>query len=164
MNDEKNITLSQIIRAPKQDVQFGDWKSGAIPKAQFPLTRSKLSLGRGWKWRVVTFNAVGQSFVCLVALSTEKESYRAMLGLKDGQTLKVICHHELHTDHWNWHCHMIYGNVLETFSGVLRDKNRMKPWPSFNKDECTVPFEVSKESALSIAAARFRFQDSDGFL
>ena len=158
------MELQEIIRAPKQNVKWGDWKSGPVPKAQFPLIRSKLPLGRGWEWRVVTFKACGHEFYVLVALSVEKESFRSILALKFETTLKVLCHHELHTDHWNWHCHLIRGNVHETFAGVLRDRDRMIAWSSFTDAACSIPFDVTKENALSIAAARFRFQADGGFL
>ena len=158
------ISVADIIRASKSDVKIGDWDDGAVPKAKFPLTRNKLSLGRGWKWRVVTFSALGENFVVLVAISQEKESYRATLAMKTGKTLKVVCFHELHTDHWNWHCHLIRGNVHDTFPGVLRDKNLMVAWPSFTRGECTVPFDVTEDSALTVAAARYRFAQGGGFL
>ncbi|ALG89967.1 hypothetical protein TQ29_06885 [Actibacterium sp. EMB200-NS6] len=158
------LTVADIIRADKQDVRIGKWETGPVPKAKFPLTRNKLSLGRGWKWRVVTFQALRQQFVVLVAINEEKEYYRATLAMKDGKTLKVICFHELHADHWNWHCHLIRGNVHETFPGVLRDKNLMSAWPVFTKRECTVPFNVTEESALTVAAARFRFAEGGGLL
>lgn len=158
------ITLSDIIRAPKQDVSCGPWTEGPVPRAQFPLVRSKLSMGRGWKWRVAKFSALGHEFYALIALNAEKEYYRATLGMKAGNTLKVICCHELHSDHWNWHCHLIHGNVHETFPGVLRDKNSMVAWPTFSQRECTVPFKVTEKSALSLAAARFRFTVGGGFL
>lgn len=164
MADQTPISVADVIRADKQDVKVGAWESGAIPKAKFPLTRSKLSLGRGWKWRIVTFSALGEEFVVLVAISEEKESYRATLALRSDKTLKVVCFHELHTDHWNWHCHVIRGNVHETFPGVLRDKNLMSIWPTFSQSECTVPFDVNEDSALTLAAARYRFAEGGGFL
>lgn len=164
MAPDSPLTVADIIRADKQDVKIGDWETGSVPKAKFPLTRNKLSLGRGWKWRVVNFQALRLQFVVLVALSKEKEYYRATLAMKDGKSLKVICFHELHSDHWNWHCHLIRGNVHETYPGVLRDKNLMSAWPAFTKKECTVPFNVTEESALTIAAARFRFAEGGGFL
>ena len=158
------LSVADIIRADKSDVKTGSWETGSIARAKFPLTRSKLSLGRGWKWRIVTFSALGQSFIVLVAISEEKESYRATLAMKSGKTLKVICFHELHTDHWDWHCHLIRGNVHDTFPGVLRDKNLMTAWPTFSQRECTVPFNVTEDSALTFAAARFRFTKGGGFL
>jgi len=164
MPDPVPISVADIIRSTKQDVKVGSWETGPIPKARFPLIRGKLSLGRGWKWRTVTFSALGQQFVVLVAISSEKESYRATLAMHAGKTLKVVCFHELHTDHWNWHCHVIRGNVHETFPGVLRDKNLMSAWPMFSQSECTVPFDVTEDSALTVAAARYRFAQGGGFL
>lgn len=164
MPEPNPLLVSEIIRAEKFDVKVEAWQTGSISRAKFPLTRNKLSLGRGWKWRIVTFSALGEKFIVLVALSEEKESYRATLAMKFGKTLKVICFHELHTDHWNWHCHLIRGNVHDTYPGVLRDKNLMSVWPSFSKDECTVPFDVTEDSALTLSAARYRFAKGGGFL
>ena len=164
MVEPQPFTVADIVRAPKLGVKLGGWETGAVPHARFPLTRNKLSLGRGWKWRNVTFAALGQEFIVLVAISEEKEYYRATLAMKAGKTLKVLCSHELHTDHWNWHCHLIRGSVHDTFPGALRDKNLMSAWPTFSQRECTVPFDVTEESALTIAAARFRFAEGGGFL
>lgn len=93
MTDPAPISVADIIRSTKQDVKVGSWETGPIPKARFPLTRGKLSLGRGWQWRTVTFSALGQKFVVLVAISSEKESYRATLAMHAGKTLKVVCFH-----------------------------------------------------------------------
>lgn len=164
MTSSSDLTVADIIRASKTEVKLGEWKDGPIPKATFPLTRNKLHLGRGWRWRVVTFDACGEAFLVLIAISVEKEYYRATLAMRSGKTLKVLCFHELHTDHWNWHCHLIRGNVHDTFPGVLRDKNLMSAWPTFTKSECTVDFDVTEGSALSLAAARFRFAKEGGFL
>ena len=164
MPDPNHLSVGDVIRADKSDVKIGPWDEGAVPRAKFPLTRNKLSLGRGWKWRIVTFSALGHDFVVLIAMSEEKESYRATLAMKFEKTLKVVCFHELHTDHWNWHCHLIRGNVHDTFPGVLRDKNLMSVWPTFSKSECTVPFDVDEGSALTLAAARYRFAKGGGFL
>lgn len=158
------LSVGDIIRANKSNVTIGHWETGTIPRAKFPLTRNKLSLGRGWKWRTVTFSALENEFIVLVAISCEKESYRATLAMKFGKTLKVVCCHELHTDHRNWHCHLVRGNIHDTFPGVLRDKNLMSVWPSFQRSGCTVPFDVSEDSALTIAAARYRFAKGGGFL
>lgn len=161
----KNLSVADVIRAPKRNVQISaKWEVGGVPNSRFPLRGSKLHLGRGWQWRTVTFEALGHIFYVLVAVSLEKESYRAILALKDGSRLKVLCHHELHTDHWNWHCHLIKGNVLDAFSGVLRDRDRMKAWPTFANEECAVGFNVTLDNAISVAAQRYRFADGGGFI
>lgn len=158
------LLVSDVIRAPKQDVKAGPWEQGPVPRAKFPLVRNKLPLGRGWRWRIVTFSALGERFLVLVALCAEKEKYRAILALHAGKSLKVLCHHELHTDHWNWHCHVVRGDIHETYPGVLRDKNAMFAWPSFSRPECTVEFRVTEDNALTIAANRFRFKRGGTFL
>ena len=158
------MKLLEIIRAQKNNVAVGGWKKGAIPKAQFPLTRAKLKLGLDWEWRLVTFEALKQEFIVLIQLNLKKEEYRAILAMKYDMTLKVICHHELHTCHFNWHCHLIEGDVHETYAGVLRDRDRMKRWPVFRSSECTVPFNPNKNNALSLAAGHYRFESNGELL
>lgn len=145
-------------------MKIGGWQSGAIPKGQFPLARYKLELGRGWEWRLVTFEALDQKFILLIKLNLEKEQYQAILVMEDGTSLKVICHHDLHTSHFNWHCHFIDGDVHETHAGVLRDKERMRRWPAFRSSECTTPFIPNKQNALSLAAIRFGFNGNGDLL
>lgn len=152
------MLLADIVKAEKHELQIGGWQSGPVPNASFPLRGTgKLSLGTGYEWRVVKFIALGSEFVLLLKLSREKETYAAILGLRDEKKLKVICHHELHTSHRGWHCHMVSGNVLDTFTGVLRDKNAMKVRIGLSDRATSSGFEVTKDNALSIAAARFRF-------
>jgi len=158
------MNIFDIIRADKTNLNLGSWKSGKIPHSVFPLSRGSLQLGRGWEWRNVTFDALGRSFRVLVGISEEKEFYRAMLAMDDEKLLKVICHHELHTTHWNWHCHLYTGDVNDIYPGVLRDKEKFIPWPAFSQDECSVGFNLDKASALTKAAVRFRFQAQGGFL
>jgi hypothetical protein len=52
---------------------------------------------------------------------------------------------------------MVSGNVLDTFTGVLRDKNAMKVRIGLAESATSSGFDVTKDNALSIAAARFRF-------
>lgn len=152
------MLLVDIIKAEKREVHIGPWQAGPVPNASFPLKGSgKLSLGRGYEWRTVKFQALEADFVLLLKLSLEKETYAAILGLRDDRKLKVICHHELHTSHRGWHCHMVCGNVLGTFAGVLRDKNAMRVKVGLAEKALVDSFIVTKDSALSIAAARFRF-------
>jgi hypothetical protein len=81
-----------------------------------------------------------------------------MLAVEDGRQLKVLCHHELHTSHWNWHCHFHGGRIDDVMPGVLRDNDTFRAWPKFERTECTVPFTVTKESAVTVAASRYRFK------
>jgi hypothetical protein len=152
------VKVVDIIRADKRDVDIGPWNTGKIPHASWPLRQSSLHLGRGFSWRVAKFEALGKKFRVLIAISAEKETYRAMLAVEDGRQLKVLCHHELHTSHWNWHCHFHGGRIDDVMPGVLRDNDTFRAWPKFVRTECSVPFTVTKESAVTVAAARYRFK------
>ena len=158
------MKVADVIRAAKTNVDVGGWKSGKIPNAQFPLARSSLHLGRGWEWRIVTFDALSTSFRVLICISLEKESYRAVLALDDGPMLRVLCHHELHTTHWNWHCHFYDGEATDVHPGVLRDRDRFRAWPYFKDDQNSTGFTITKEAALTVAANRYRFEAQGALL
>tara|TARA_R110002110_G_scaffold3305_4_gene16859 strand:- start:3591 stop:4073 length:483 start_codon:yes stop_codon:yes gene_type:complete len=154
------MDLRQIIRAEKQDVTITKaWETGPVPRAKFPLLKGKVKFGKGWEWRVASFFALGNEFVVLIALCVEKSYYRCDLALKceDG-ALKVLCCHELHMEHKGWHCHLVRGDVRETYPGVMRDKDRMRSWPSRGTLSPDTPFPITKSNAVTLAAARYRFE------
>ncbi|UQV18256.1 hypothetical protein MU852_16225 [Brevundimonas albigilva] len=155
------LTLVDIIRAPKSNVQIGPWKSGKVPNAALPLGRA-LKYGPSWDWRLVEFDALGEHYRVLILLSEETERFSAVLALDHQKGCLVLCHHELHTSHKLWHCHLIKGNVWETFPNVLRDKNRMVGWPKSGGKRWSEDFPVTKANALSIAAKRYRFEEQGG--
>jgi hypothetical protein len=158
------MKLIDILRSDKESVSISkSWEVGPVPNSRFPV-KGKLSLGRGWKWRTVTFDALSKKFYILIKLNVEKEYYSSILGMKENGKLKVLCHHELHTTHWNWHCHLIPGDVHKTLSGVLRDNDRMRAYPRFSSKECTVEFSVEESNALSITARMYRFSHRGSLL
>lgn len=164
MASDENITVFDVVRAEKTEIELSDWQDGPISHQRFPLARRKLSLGMGFEWRIAKFNALGRTFRVLIALCAEKERYRAILAMETDNLLKVLCHHELHTNHFNWHCHLVRGNVDEVRSGVLRDNDTMFGWPKFSTSECTVDFDVDRQKAVDIAARRYRFERRQGGL
>lgn len=157
------LGLGDVIRASKTDVKISPWKAGKVTNASFPLGRT-LPWGGSWDWRAVEFDALGHHFHVLVLLNEELEKYSAILGVIHNGSLLVICHHELHTSHRLWHCHAVRGNVLETFPNVLRDKDRMEGWPKSGGKLWSEEFPVTKANALSIAAARYRFEEQGGLI
>lgn len=161
-----SMELVDVIRAEKRNVKVQDWNAGKVPKGQFPLSKCKAGIvsGRGWEWRIVTFEALSERFRVLIKLSLERQYYSAILGLEKGSDLIILCHHELHVSHRNWHCHYIGGNVTTAHPGVLRDRDRMSAWPRMSDAPCTVDFAITKANALAMAAERFRFQAQGGLL
>lgn len=151
------LSLVDIIRADKADLEIGPWKAGKVTNAAFPLGRA-LPYGASWDWRVVEFSALSFHFRVLILLNAELEKYSAVLALEQDNGLLVICHHELHTSHKLWHCHFVRGNVRDTFPNVLRDRDRMTAWPKSGGKRWTKEFPATKANALSLAALRFRFE------
>ena len=154
------MLLRDIFRAPKTNVKISKWESGKVPKRQFPMSKLKngVQMGPDWSWRVVLFSAIGNDFRLLIKLNEKKEYFAAILAIEYNSDLLVLCHHELHTSHKGWHCHYINGNVMDTYPGVWRDRQRMVSWPSFSVSACQVQFNITQANALSIAASRFKFQ------
>ena len=137
------------------------WSQGTIPQAGYPISRRGRALGRGWKWRFVKFNALGERFVVLVSLSEEKEHFRAALCWYASDGFRVLCHHELHTSHYGWHCHFYDGAVSDVEPKKARDRNTFNRWPTFSSDECCERFDITYSNALTKAAERFRFSLSE---
>ena len=72
--------LREIIRAPKDDIKIGQWRSGKVPRADFPLARGSYNLGTAYKWNVITFHVLGTECRVLVVFNEGKQKYEAILG------------------------------------------------------------------------------------
>ena len=156
------LKVAEIIRAEKSDVKIGPWKSGKVPAYSFPIAKQKrLPQGNAWTWRVVEFYALTYKFRLLIRLNIDISYYSSILALENEGKNKIICHHEMHQSHRNWHCHFINGNVHETCPGVLRDFNKMRVYESEPSKAKDAQFEVVQSTALAIAANRFRFSAPD---
>lgn len=154
------MQLRDIIHATKTVHDYGEWKIGTIPKAAFPLRKKKIQQSNEWQWRRVELTALDERFIVLIRLNCEIQEYYAYLGHVRAEGLAVICSHDLHVSHKNWHCHLVKGNVLRTDVGYLRDKNSMVWYPSGGKETpCTVEFDITLQTALQHAAKRFRFAE-----
>lgn len=155
------MLVFDVIRSEKRDLSISPWRNGTIPQAAYPVLRRARALGRGWQWRTVKFQALDEKFILLVALSEEKEYFRAILGWYAVDGFRVLCHHELHTSHFGWHCHFCKGDVNAIEPKKTRDNLTFIRWPSFPTDECGVRFDVTYDNALTKAAERFRFSASE---
>lgn len=154
------MLLREVIEAQKADLDYGEWQAGAVPAAKFPIKRPKrLKYRKAWSWRVVTFTALGRDFVVLITLNEGAGQYSARLAVRRGKEVAVICTHELHVSHKNWHCHFVKGDIDDAEPGYLRDRDHTVYFPSGGIEvPCTVPFNVNLTNALQNAATRYRFQ------
>jgi hypothetical protein len=154
------LSLRAIIESEKSVDDYGQWRFGSIPKASFPLRKKRMQQSSEWAWRIVTFTALSNEFIVLVRLNTQIQEYYAYLAHMRADGMAVICSHDLHVSHKNWHCHFVKGDTGKTDAGYLRDKYNMIQFPSGGSEvECSVEFEITTANALLIAARRFRFEE-----
>lgn len=152
------LKLGDFIRALKSNVRLSDWSCGKISTKQFPAFKRKFPAGSDWDWRVATFDALGRSFRLLIRLNAGKAYYSSILALEDGPVIQIICRHEFHFSHRNWHCHFIPGDVASTMPGVLRDRDRMRIFDARPSQQGRVEFNVSQDKSVTVAFDRFRIQ------
>jgi hypothetical protein len=81
------VTLAEVIRAVKADVDVGSWQQGHIPRSAFPLS---LARAKNYKFgpEYVRFSCLGANFRVLLLLNEGKSIYRATLGLDEGSDTK----------------------------------------------------------------------------
>jgi hypothetical protein len=150
------ITLKDVIRSEKSNVDTGKWANGHIPRAAFPMSKLKdkrYKFGPDYAWRIVKFDALGHAFRVLIQLNMDKEILRSRLGvLINGDTV-VLSDFEFHATEPGWHCHVALQGVPQLVPGVARHDKRK--WP---KDSSRKEFNVDESNALSVVAAHYRFQ------
>ena len=120
------------------------------------MRKKKLRQSVDWSWRVVSVTAAGRDLRVLLKLNVQIEQFYAVLGEVRGDGIAVLCSHDLHTSHGNWHCHAATIEVQDVFAGVWRDVNALRKWPSYNGD-CQVVFDVDRAKAMVLAAKLYRF-------
>ena len=151
------MRLRQIIAASKTNIKIGKWKSGRVSRAEFPLCGGPYNMGRSVNWCVISFEALGQEFRVLICLHDRKEIYRAILGAKTSQLLKVLCCFEFHGGEPGWHCHATCDDLSKVPEGVMRG-----PWivrlPKGGNFHRRANFSVTKESAIRLAIDRYRIE------
>lgn len=150
------MKVKDVIRLEKTVVNYGQWSIGEIDRALWPLRRKKLKFSPDWKWRVVSLRCGECELRVLLQLNPLLEKFHAMLGQVREDQLAVLCSHDLHTSHSNWHCHVATGEIDRVLPGVTRDRDTFRFWPSYT-GKCTEEFDVTPYSAMMIASELYRF-------
>lgn len=116
--------LRALIGAAKSQIRVGEWRNGKVPRASFPLARKAYRLGSAFEWCVITFHALGHECRVLVIVNVAKESFKAIVGVVDEDTIRVLCSYEFHPDvHTGWHCHACCDDTSDIPTGLMRG-----PW------------------------------------
>jgi len=150
------MKLKDVIRLEKTVREYGKWSSGEIDRVAWPLKKKKLKFSPDWQWRVIVLDTDVGEFRVLLRLNVLLEQFYAVLAALSRDTVVVICSHDLHTSHSNWHCHVATTDIEKVLPGVWRDSDSFRFWPSYT-GVCSEQFEVTAESAMTIATRLYRF-------
>jgi hypothetical protein len=154
------VRLKDIVRASKDGIKIGQWRSGKVPKADFPLAKGPYALGRAYKWNVITFQALGAECRVLVVFNEAKEKYEAILGvIGPSGGMCVLCSYEYHASEPGWHCHATHDDSTTLTKSYMRG-----PWikrvPAARKPHRTfkhVKFKIGDEkAAIRFAIDRYK--------
>jgi hypothetical protein len=151
------MNIADVVRAPKTDIHISDWHSGHIPRASFPLSQARsknYKFGPSYKWRVVTFDCLRNSFRLLILFNEDKEIYRATLAVEADGDLVVFCQYEYHASEPGWHCHVTFREADTLPRGVTR--SHLRRWPGAGAVPSRPDFGVRQATAVGLATARFR--------
>ena len=155
------VNLRQIIRAPKDKIEIGQWRAGKVPRADFPMAKNAYGLGLSFKWNVVKFEALGVECRVLVVLNESKQKYEAVLGVMGPRGLRILCTYEHHPSEPGWHCHATHVEVETLSQGCMRG-----PWikrvPSprkLHRNGKFPKFTIGNETdAIRFALARYKIE------
>jgi hypothetical protein len=117
------VRLRQIIAASKTNIDLGNWRSGKVPRADFPMAKAAYGLGNSYQWCVIKFEALGAKCRVLVVLNPQKQKYEAVLGIEGANGLKILCTYEHHPSEPGWHCHATHDDSDTLNFGCMRG-----PW------------------------------------
>jgi hypothetical protein len=156
--------LREIVAAPKTQIKVGPWRSGKVPRADFPLAKKAYGLGNSYDWQVISFQALGAEFKVLTVLNEGKKKFEAVLGMMGANILKVLCIYEFHPSEPGWHCHAACGEVGTVGAGCMRG-----PWvlrlPRALKFHRRKKFTVNdKVAAQRITIARYKIEERGSLL
>jgi hypothetical protein len=161
------VRLKQIIRGPKEDISWGEWRAGHVPRKEFPLSRLKskvYKIGPSYHWRIGRFSQGGNSYRVWVKFRPDLENYAAVLGLEqsDGDMV-VLARYEFHGSHPGWHVHAACKNVRDIEPGRLHSPlhSRMPRRGGRHRDD---RFGVTLLSATDKAVKKFRLYGPDTLL
>jgi hypothetical protein len=159
------MSLRTFIRARKTIVEPGAWSDKRMPKTggTFPLTKARKSFrvgAPGWRWRVVTLSASGQTYRLLVMYHAAKENYYAILGLVTSGDMLVVGKLEYHSTHRGWHVHSCCKELDMANAGRMKYQD-MSRYPRDGKGHHrSQAFGVDGDvAALEKAAHHFRIPD-----
>ncbi|GAA0560203.1 hypothetical protein [Rhizomicrobium electricum] len=156
-----------IITANKVVSNWGNWQTGNMPPAAFPLSKRRgrcLKFGTAIRWRLVQFEACGLKCRLVIGFNLPKETYVATLAVEQDRDMSVLLSYEFHGTHPGWHIHGACGDVNGIPEGSLRGQwQRRFPKPRGRHRRGV--FGVSDDgTAFQVADEFFQLHNEDGTL
>lgn len=159
------MRLKDVGCAEKTVTDWGRWQSGKMPRSAFPLSMSRQNFYRlgAYRWKVVRFGALGETFRLLIALHEPKEQFRAMLGMDVGSDTRFIASIEFHGTHPGWHALLACDPVDTLPIGI-----KTGPWqtrvPAARSHHRRTAFAITERTATAKAGSFFGLvaEDSSG--
>ena len=164
------MRLKDILKAEKSGFDWGNWQEGSkVPRTAFPLSKSRDRAYRlpAYRWRVVTFEALGHSFRLFIAYRLDKEQYRSVLAQDHGRDMTVIAQYEFHGTHPGWHLLATCDEIEDAPAGVMRhpwQRRFPKAWRSTSSLRNARFGVANDDQALNAAAKFFRLHNREGEL
>jgi hypothetical protein len=90
---------------------------------RFSLKKGKprgYMLRASWRWRIVKFGALDQSFRLLIAYRPDLDEFQALLGMDDNGDTKILVDLAYHGTHPGWHAHSWCEPLERASSGAMR--------------------------------------------
>ena len=159
------VRATDVIRAPKSQIDTGKWQAGHIPPSAFPLSKAKRKnyrYGAAYRWRVISFQALECRCRVLVLYNEGKGIFRASLGIEINGDMRVLCMHEFHADEPGWHCHAHLVEAADVDVGVFR--TGMNKWPGNARLPVNQQFAILDEDQAYKRALRFYNIEMSGSL
>lgn len=133
-----------------------------MPPSAFPMSKGpkrSYRLGSAFRWRIVKFTALGQSFRLLIAYRDDIEEYRSILGMDVGGDTRLVAEICFHGTHPGWHAHADCGDVRNMPIGIQRwpERKRRPRGRAFHRSTTyvTALSKMNDAHALEIAASRY---------
>ena len=161
--------LKEVIRASKSDIQIGkNWRSGKVPKADFPLAKGAYNLGSAYKWNTITFQALGAECRVLVVFNEGKQKYEAILGVIGSRgVMRVLCTYEYHASEPGWHCHATHDDSESISNTFMRGPwvKRVPAARKMHRQGKYQSFRIGDEgAAIRFALKRYKIEEKGSLL
>ena len=155
--------LKDIIRSPKESVDWGKWQSGPVPRREFPLSKHKksvYSLGPSYRWRMCKFSIGNNNFRVWIMFRADLEKYAAWLGQEQDSDMIVLARYEFHGTHPGWHTHAACEREDQITPGRSNTPLHLRI-PKARTKHRRLEFQVTEENGVDIAGKAFKLHRSE---